>query len=212
MLKPFIVAIDGPAASGKGTLARKIAAHYHLHYLDTGLTYRSIAHALLQKGLSCDDEENAITYARDLDLNTLNPTLLSDHEIGKAASKIAVIPAVRDILTMKQRHFSQKFPRSVLDGRDTGTVVFPDADVKLYVTADIQIRAKRRYQEILKKGMQADYNKILADLKQRDERDITRKKNPLKPAQNAHLLDTSELSIEEVFAAACDFIDPFIKT
>ncbi|KEG21196.1 (d)CMP kinase [Bartonella bacilliformis] len=210
-MNPFVIAIDGPAASGKGTLARKIAAHYHFHHLDTGLTYRSVAYALLQQGLTYDDEKSAIAHAKKLDLNILNPNLLNAHAIGEAASKIATMPAIREILVAKQRDFIKIPPGSVLDGRDIGTVVCPDADIKFYVVANIQIRAKRRYQEILKRGEQADYQGILADLKQRDERDMTRQQSPLKSAENAHLLDTSELSIEEAFATACTLIDPLIK-
>ncbi len=206
-----MIAIDGPAASGKGTLARKIATHYHLHYLDTGLTYRGVAHALLQQKLALDDEKNALVYARELDFNTLNPALLSSHELGNAASKIAIIPTVRETLVAKQRNFAKILPGSVLDGRDIGTIVCPDADVKLYVLANVQIRAKRRYQEILKKGAQADYHEILVNLEQRDSRDITRKQSPLKQAKDAYLLDTSELSIEATFTVACALIDPIIK-
>ncbi|AQX30045.1 (d)CMP kinase [Bartonella schoenbuchensis] len=210
-MKPFIIAIDGPAASGKGTLARKIATHYHLYHLDTGLTYRGVAYVLLQQGLALDDETSAITYATKLDFNALDSNLLTSHEIGEAASKIATIPAVREILVAKQRNFAKTLPGSVLDGRDIGTVVCPDANIKFYVFANAQTRAKRRYQEILKKGAQADYHEILTNLKQRDKRDLTRKQSPLKPAKNAHLLDTSELSIEEALTAMCTFIDPVIK-
>ncbi|WP_102829881.1 (d)CMP kinase [Bartonella bovis] len=210
-MKPFVIAIDGPAASGKGTLARKIATHYRLHHLDTGLTYRGVAYVLLQQGLALDDETNAITFATKLDFKTLDSNLLSSHEIGEAASKIATIVTVREILVAKQRNFAKTLPGSVLDGRDIGTVVCPDANIKFYVFANAKIRAKRRYQEILKKGTQANYHEILANLKQRDRRDLTRKQSPLKPAKNAHLLDTSELSIEEALTAMCTFIDPIIK-
>ncbi len=206
-----MIAIDGPAASGKGTLARKIATHYHLHHLDTGLTYRGVAYALLQQKLPLNDEKSALVCAKELDFNTLNPVLLSSHELGEAASKIAINPAVRNILVEKQRGFAKILPGSVLDGRDIGTVVCPDADIKFYVLADVQIRAKRRYQEILEKGGQANYREILSDLEQRDSRDIMRKQSPLRPAKNTHLLDTSELSIEATFAIACAFIDPIIK-
>ncbi|OPB35892.1 (d)CMP kinase [Bartonella taylorii] len=211
-MKPFIIAIDGPAASGKGTLARKIATHYRLRHLDTGLTYRGVAQALLKQKLALDDEKSALACAKELDFNTLNLALLSSHELGEAASKIALIPTVREILVAKQRNFAKILPGSVLDGRDIGTVVCPDADIKLYVLANVQTRAKRRYQEILKIGAKADYHEILAQLEQRDKRDITRKHSPLKPAKNAHLLDTSELSIETTFAIARAFIDPIIKT
>ncbi|WP_396584066.1 (d)CMP kinase [Bartonella grahamii] len=210
-MKPFVIAIDGPAASGKGTLARKIAAHYRLRHLDTGLTYRSVAHTLLQQNLALNDEKNAIIYAKELDFNTLNPNLLSSHELGEAASKIAINPTVRKILVEKQRNFAKVLPGCVLDGRDIGTIVCPDADIKFYILANVQTRAKRRYQEILKKGVQGNYHEILAQLQQRDSRDITRKQSPLKPAKNAHLLDTSELSIEATFEIACSFIDPIIK-
>ncbi|UNE54324.1 (d)CMP kinase [Bartonella machadoae] len=210
-MKPFVIAIDGPAASGKGTLARKIAAHYHLHHLDTGLTYRAVAYALLQKKLPLEDEKSALACAIELDFSTLNPALLSSHQLGEAASKIALNPAIREVLVAKQRDFAHILPGSVLDGRDIGTVVCPNADIKFYVIANVQTRAKRRYQEILKKGIQADYHEILAQLEQRDNRDATRKQSPLKPAKNAHLLDTSELSIEATFAIACAFIDPIIK-
>ncbi len=206
-----MIAIDGPAASGKGTLARKIAAHYHLRHLDTGLTYRGVAHALLQKKWALNDEKEALACATELDFDTLNPILLSSHELGEAASKIAVMPTVRKVLVTKQRNFAKILPGSVLDGRDIGTIVCPEADIKFYVLANVQTRAKRRYQEILEKGAQADYHEILTQLEQRDNRDITRKQSPLKPAQNAHLLDTSELSIEATFAIACTFIDPIIK-
>ncbi|WP_332065302.1 (d)CMP kinase [Bartonella sp. CB189] len=210
-MKPFVIAIDGPAASGKGTLAHKIAEYYHLHHLDTGLTYRGVAYALLQKKLNINDKNSAIIYAKNIDFNTLNPAILSSHELGEAASKIALIPEVREILVAKQRSFAKTLPGSVLDGRDIGTIVCPDANIKFYVLANVQTRAKRRYQEILKKGYNADYNKILEDIKQRDNRDITRKQGSLKPAKNAHLLDTSELGIEATFVAACALINPIIN-
>ncbi|MET3588975.1 cytidylate kinase [Bartonella silvatica] len=210
-MKPFVIAIDGPAASGKGTLARKIAAHYHFHHLDTGLTYRGVAYALLQQKFALDDEKSALACAEEIDFNALNPALLSSHELGEAASKIALSPNVREILVTKQRDFAKTPPGSVLDGRDIGTVVCPDADIKFYIIADVKIRAKRRYQEILKRGLQADYHEILSELEQRDSRDMTRKQSPLKPATNALLLDTSELSIEATFAIACTFIDPVIN-
>ncbi|WP_407965571.1 (d)CMP kinase [Bartonella sp. C271] len=210
-MKPFIIAIDGPAASGKGTLANQIAAYYHLHHLDTGLTYRSVGYSLLKRNLPLDDHINAVAYAKELDLNALDPILLSSLDISEAASKIATIPTVREILVAKQRDFSKRLPGSVLDGRDIGTVVCPHADIKFYILANAQTRAKRRCQEILKKGGQANYHEILANLEQRDRRDMTRKYNPLKPAKNAHLLDTSELSIKEALKAACAFIDPLIK-
>lgn len=206
--KPFVIAIDGPAASGKGTLARKLALHYHLPHLDTGLTYRAVANALLQKALPLDDENVAISVAQSLDLSRLDPAELSSHAIGEAASKVAVMANLRKVLVAAQRQFSQMGVGAVLDGRDIGTIVCPDADVKLYILASPQARAERRYKEIIAKGGAADYADILADLERRDERDMNRAEGPLKPAADAHLLDTTKLSIEAAFAAACALIDP----
>jgi cytidylate kinase len=203
----MIIAIDGPAAAGKGTLSRRIAAEYGFHHLDTGLTYRATAKALLDARLPLDDEESAERMAREIDLLGLDRSVLSKHEIGEAASKIAVMPRVRRALVEAQRRFSTKAPGAVLDGRDIGTVVCPDASVKIYVTASPEVRARRRYGEILAAGGSADYAAIFADVKLRDERDMGRLDSPLKPAQDAHLLDTSEMSIEAAFQAAKAIID-----
>ncbi len=147
-----VIAIDGPAAAGKGTLSRKIAATYGFHPLDTGLTYRATAKALLDAGLPLDDEAVAEEVAREVDLGGLDRDVLSRHEIGEAASKIAVMSPVRKALVEAQRAFSQRSPGTVLDGRDIGTVVCPDALVKLYVTASPEVRAKRRYDEVVGRG------------------------------------------------------------
>jgi CMP/dCMP kinase len=203
----MIIAIDGPAAAGKGTLSRRIAEEYGFHHLDTGLTYRATAKALLDARLPLDNEEVAEKMAREVDLLGLDRHVLSKHEIGEAASKIAVMPRVRRALVAAQRQFSTKAPGVVLDGRDIGTVVCPDASVKLYVTASPKVRARRRYDEILSGGGNADYAAIFADVKLRDERDMGRVDSPLKPAQDAHLLDTSEMSIEAAFQAAKVIID-----
>ncbi|GHC66401.1 (d)CMP kinase [Limoniibacter endophyticus] len=203
----FVIAIDGPAASGKGTLARRLAAHYGLHHLDTGLSYRAVGHAMLKAGSDLSDEMQAIATARDVELAALDRDVLSAHAVGEAASKIAVIAQVRRILVEKQRAFSRKLPGTVLDGRDIGTVVCPEAPVKLYVTASAEVRAQRRYEEEISKGIVADFGRILADIKLRDERDMDRQDSPLKPAQDAYLLDTSKMSIEAAFSAACAIID-----
>jgi len=203
----FTIAIDGPAASGKGTLARKLAAHYGLHHLDTGLTYRAVARALLDAGLPLDNEAAAEQAAREVDLGTLDRETLSAHGVGEAASKIAVMSAVRRTLVEKQRAFAKTPPGAVLDGRDIGTVVCPDADVKLYVTASAAVRAERRWREILGQGGEADYETILADVERRDARDMARADSPLKPAGDAHLLDTSEMDIETAFRAARAIVD-----
>ncbi|MBZ7923974.1 (d)CMP kinase [Ensifer adhaerens] len=203
----FTIAIDGPAAAGKGTLSRQIAEAYGFHHLDTGLTYRATAKALLDAGLPLDDEAVAEKMARDVELAGLDRAVLSAHAIGEAASKIAVIPAVRRALVEAQRVFSQREPGTVLDGRDIGTVVCPDAPVKLYVTASPEVRARRRYDEIVGNGQPADYAAIFEDVKKRDERDMGRSDSPLRPAEDAHLLDTSEMSIEAAFQAAKTLID-----
>jgi len=208
----FIVAIDGPAAAGKGTLSRRIAEAYGFHHLDTGLTYRATAKALLDARLPLDDEAIAEQMAREVELAGLDRDILSAHAIGEAASRIAVMPAVRRALVEAQRAFSHKAPGAVLDGRDIGTVVCPQAQVKLYVTASPEVRAHRRYDEIRAKGVDADYDAIFADVKMRDERDMGRADSPLKPASDAHLLDTSEMSIEAAFQAAKAIIDAALKT
>ncbi|CDZ39977.1 Cytidylate kinase [Neorhizobium galegae bv. officinalis] len=207
----IVIAIDGPAAAGKGTLSRLIADAYGFHHLDTGLTYRATAKALLDAGLPLDNEEVAGKMAREVELAGLDRDILSAHAIGEAASKIAVMPSVRRALVEAQRAFSQRRPGTVLDGRDIGTVVCPDAPVKLYVTASADVRARRRYDEIVGKGGEADYGAIFADVKKRDERDMGRADSPLKPADDAHLLDTSEMSIEAAFRAAKTIIDAALK-
>lgn len=205
--RPFIIAIDGPAASGKGTLARLLAGHYHLPHLDTGLTYRAVAQAMIAAQIAPDDEAAAIEIAQRIDFSKLSPHILADHAIGEAASKIAVLPGLRKSLVEAQRRFAQTPPGAVLDGRDIGTVVCPDADIKLYIVADRAERARRRFSEIIAKGGSADYDEILADLTRRDERDMNRMQSPLKPADDAYLLDTTKLSIEAAFEAACQVID-----
>lgn len=210
--KAFIIAIDGPAASGKGTLARNLAAHYGFHHLDTGLTYRAVAKALIDQGLPLDDEAIATRVAQALDLKGLDRTVLSAHEIGEAASKVAVMPTVRSALVEAQRKFAENPPGTVLDGRDIGTVVCPDAPVKLYITASAEVRAERRYQEMRAKNTDADYNEVLDDLKRRDERDMNREASPLKPANDAHLIDTSKMDIEAAFLEAKTLIDTALRS
>jgi CMP/dCMP kinase len=205
------IAIDGPAAAGKGTLSRLIADIYGFHHLDTGLTYRAVAKALIDGRLALDDEAVAAGVARSIDLLGLDRSILSAHAIGEAASKIAVMPEVRRALVEAQRAFAQKPPGTVLDGRDIGTVVCPDADVKLYITASPEVRARRRHDEILAAGGQADFATVLADIERRDARDMGRADSPLKPAADAHLIDTSTMGIEAAFQAARDVIDAALK-
>lgn len=207
MTASLTIAIDGPAASGKGTLARRIADYYHLPHLDTGLTYRAVAHRLINEGRALDDAAQAIDAARQIDLGNLDKGPLSAHTVGEAASRIAVIPEVRRILVDKQRAFARRDGGAVLDGRDIGTVVCPDAEVKLYVVASPETRAGRRLRDIEDRGGHADLAEILADIRRRDERDMTRADSPLRPAADAHLLDTTEMSIEAAFQAARRVID-----
>lgn len=207
----FTIAIDGPAAAGKGTLSRRISEIYGFHHLDTGLTYRATAKALLDAGLPLDDEAVAEKVALELDLAGLDRSVLSRHDIGEAASKIAVMTRVRRALVKAQQRFAAREPGTVLDGRDIGTVVCPDAPVKLYVTASADVRARRRYDEILANGGEADYDAIFTEVRQRDERDMGRADSPLKPAEDAHLLDTSEMSIEAAFQAARAIIDAALR-
>ena len=203
----LLIAIDGPAASGKGTLSRRLADYYHLPHLDTGLTYRAVAHRLITHGLPLDNASAAATAARQIDLANLDKHALSAHAVGDAASRVAVISEVRRILVEKQRAFARQPGGAVLDGRDIGTVVCPDADVKLYVTATPEVRAARRVRDIEGRGGQADHAAILADIVKRDERDMGRADSPLRPAADAHLLDTSNMSIEAAFQAARTIVD-----
>lgn len=205
------IAIDGPAAAGKGTLSRRIADAYGFFHLDTGLTYRAVAKAMLDQGLALDDEAQAADAARRLDLSRLDRAVLSEHAIGEAASRIAVMPDMRRELVEAQRRFARREPGAVLDGRDIGTVVCPDADVKLYVTASPEIRAQRRLDEIRASGGEGDLDTVLADLVRRDARDMGRADSPLKPAADAHLIDTSEMGIEAAFQAAKMIIDARLK-
>lgn len=206
MTKALIIAIDGPAASGKGTLARRLAEHYELPHLDTGLTYRAVGHALLQSGLPLDREELAEVVAENLNLANLERDVLSDHEIGEAASKIAVMSGVRRILVEQQRKYARSGAGAVLDGRDIGTVVCPDANVKLFITASPEARARRRHKEVDEKSGGASYETILADIIKRDERDMGRADSPLRPADDAHLIDTTEMSIEAAFQTALELV------
>lgn len=207
----MLIAIDGPAASGKGTLARRLAARLGYHHLDTGLTYRAVAHALMQAGLPLDDEALAETVAENIDLGSLDADVLSAHGIGEAASRVAVMPRVRAALVAAQRDFASRPPGAVLDGRDIGTVVCPDAAVKLYVTASPETRAGRRHAEILSKGGKAELADILADIEKRDARDTGRADSPLRPAADAYLIDTTAMDIETAFATALSLVEAALR-
>jgi len=203
----MIIAIDGPAASGKGTLARKVAQRYGYHYLDTGSLYRGVAWKLCQAGLHPDNEDAARLAAESLDMNGIGDRDLRSDEIGEAASIVAAMAPVRTAVLEFQRRFASQAPGAVLDGRDIGTVVCPEAEVKIYVEAEAKTRAKRRFLELKAAGHKVKESSVLADIKARDARDLSRELSPLKPAEDAHLLDTTKLSIEAAFEAACTIID-----
>jgi CMP/dCMP kinase len=203
----MIIAIDGPAASGKGTIAKQIANVYGLHHLDTGLIYRAVAKAVLDAGYSPDDTGRAIAAAVALDPTKFNEKSLKAQPITEAASVVAAIPEVRQALMNFQRQFATKPPGAVLDGRDIGTIIAPGADVKLFVVATPEVRAKRRTLELQAKGEPVDEQEVLADLLRRDERDSRRTAAPLKAAPDAHLLDTTHLSIDAAFRAAVEIIE-----
>lgn len=203
----LVIAVDGPAASGKGTLARRLAAHYRLPYLDTGLLYRMVARAMLDAGLRLDDAEAAAATAAGFDEAAFDEAGLRGREIGEAASVVAAIPAVRRALIDRQRDFAAAPAGAVLDGRDIGTVICPDARVKLFVTATPEVRAARRHKELAGRGEAAAFEGILADIRRRDARDSGRGDAPLKAAEDAILLDTSALGVDEAFAAALSIVE-----
>jgi cytidylate kinase len=203
----MIIAIDGPAASGKGTLGKRLAAHYGLRHLDTGLLYRAVARALLDAGQRLDDSAQAAAAARSLRPDELDEATLKGHAAGEAASVVSAIPEVRAALLQLQRDFAAAPPGAVLDGRDIGTVVCPRADVKIFVTAAAPVRALRRTLELRAQGQSADESEILADISRRDARDRSRPLAPLKPAPDAHILDTSDLDIEAVLRSAIAIVE-----
>ena len=202
----MIIAIDGPAASGKGTLAKRIADHLGYHCLDTGLLYRAVARDVVRMGFQTGDPWAALAAARSLDPATLCDDHLRGAEAGDAASVVAKIPDVRRALLAYQRAFAGQEPGAVLDGRDIGTVICPEAGVKIYVTATPEERARRRFLELQKRGDPLSYDCVLADIRLRDDRDQNRTAAPLKPAADAVLLDTTELDIETAFDTAVGLI------
>ncbi|MBF0373313.1 MAG: (d)CMP kinase [Alphaproteobacteria bacterium] len=206
----LLLAIDGPAASGKGTLARRLAAELGLAYLDTGLLYRAVGMAVLRRGLDPSDPTAAETEARALSPNALDDADLRCDAAAVAASKVAAIPAVRAALLEFQREFAKHPPGgargAILDGRDIGTVVCPDADAKLFVTASLRKRADRRVKELRERGVETIHERVLQDMKDRDARDSQRSVAPLVPAEDAFVLDTTLLDADAAFAAALKHI------
>ena len=195
----MIVTIDGPAASGKGTLARRLGEALGVPVLDTGLLYRSVADRMLRTGQPLDDPVAALEAARTVSLSALDRDSLSRAGLGEAASRVAAMPEVRAALLKLQQDFARSPGGAVLDGRDTGTVIAPEADVKIFVVASPEVRAVRRFRELAGRGEAVAYEQVLADIRRRDERDAERAAAPLKPAPDAVLLDTTELDIEAAF-------------
>ena len=198
--KAFTIAIDGPAAAGKGTISKAVAAHFGFGHLDTGLLYRAVGAKVLL-GME------PLDAARKLISADLDSTDLRTPEVAQAASRVAVIAEVRAALVDFQRSFARRAGGAVLDGRDIGTVICPEAEAKLFVTASPEVRATRRYNELAAKGEAESYNQVLADVLERDARDRDRVEAPLKPAEDAVLLDTSDLSIEDAVAAAIQAVN-----
>lgn len=197
----LLIAIDGPAASGKGTLARRIARHFGLPHLDTGLLYRAVGWLAATRGL------DPVAAAAGLTTADLAEPALRGDEAGQAASKVAAIPEVRANLLKFQKDFAQQAPGAVLDGRDIGTVICPDAPVKLFVTASLEARADRRYRELRERGVETIRPRVLAEMAERDRRDSERAAAPMKAAPDAYLLDTSDMDADAAFAAAVAFIE-----
>jgi CMP/dCMP kinase len=206
----MIIAVDGPAASGKGTLARRLARHFNLGHLDTGKLYRAAARRALESGGDPADPAVAEAAAKAVRAADLGDPRLDDEAVARAASVVAAIPAVRQALFAFQRDFARHPPGgaagAVLDGRDIGTVICPDADAKLFITAGIEARAARRCKELRDSGKAAIYEAVLQDMKDRDARDSQRRAAPMVPAGDAFVLDTTSLDADAAFAAALDFI------
>ena len=203
----MIIAIDGPAASGKGTLGKRLAAHYGFRHLDTGLIYRAVARAVLAAGKLADDKAAAIEAAQALDPEHFEEPNLKSQAVGEAASIVSAVPEVRAALLTFQRDFAAKPPGAVLDGRDIGTVICPQADVKIFVTAAPEARARRRALELRAAGRDLSEADVLADIRGRDERDMHRAAAPLRQADDAVLLDTTDLDIDAAVRAAIDIVE-----
>jgi cytidylate kinase len=206
----LVIAVDGPAASGKGTLARRLAAHLGYAYLDTGLIYRAVGLALIRQNLNEADPDAALRAARDLSPDDLNDPRLRSDDVAGMASQVAALPEVRAALIDYQRQFARQPPGRakgvVLDGRDIGTIICPHADVKIFVDASVETRANRRVKELRERGVTAIYARVLQDMKERDARDRSRSAAPMVPAEDAYSLDTTNLDADAAFSEALEFI------
>jgi CMP/dCMP kinase len=208
----MIITVDGPSAAGKGTIARAVATHLGYHFLDTGSLYRMVGLAMLNAGKTADDVKAAVGFANSLEPSKIADRDLRTETVAAMASEVAAIPEVRTALLEFQRQFAKRQPGAVLDGRDIGTVVCPDADLKFFVTASTQVRATRRRAELKTFGINADYETVLDDIMARDERDANRASAPTKQADDAIMIDTSELDREEVIAAVMGVIADHMGT
>jgi cytidylate kinase len=216
----LIIAIDGPAGSGKSTVAKELSKKLGFTYIDTGAMYRAVAYKVKQEGVNPENPEEVIRVLKEIEIKLLpsdsgtkvilNGEDISDkirtEEIGKIASKIARHSKVRKILVQKQREMGEKAGNAVIEGRDTGTVIFPDADIKIFMTASPEIRAKRRWKELRSRGIKIEFDQILKEVKERDYLDQTREDSPLKPAEDAVIIDTSDKSIDQVINQILELI------
>jgi cytidylate kinase len=203
----MIIAIDGPAAAGKGTIAARLADHYSLPYLDTGLLYRAVGRDAVARNVDLDDAVATGRVASALDPATLSDPTLRGHQAGEIASRVGVHAPVRAALLTFQRDFAHRAQGAVLDGRDIGTAVVPEADVKIFVTAAAETRARRRTDELVAKGRDIEFSRVLHEILERDARDAGRATAPLAKATDAHLLDTTDMDIETAFRAAVDIVE-----
>ena len=209
--KAVVIAVDGPAASGKGTIARALAKHFGLPHMDTGLLYRAVALKLWRWGGDAANEFEALRACDDLGFDPDDAELRSE-PVSRIASRISSYSSVRDALLERQRDFASQEGGAVLDGRDIGTIIAPAADAKLFVTASAEVRAQRRVRELLERGMPGHYDDVLVDIRARDERDANRLVAPLRQAEDAMLLDTSELGIDEAIAEAIRLVSERVDT
>lgn len=209
--RPVVIAVDGPAASGKGTLGRRLAARFGYAYLDTGLLYRAVAWKVLSAGGDPGEADRAQAAARAIGADDLAPAALREDRVANAAGVVAANPAVREALVAYQRGFAARppdaAPGAVIDGRDIGTVICPDADHKIFVDADLKVRARRRLKELQERGVDSIYSRVLRDMKERDDRDRNRPVAPLVPAEDAFVLDTTSLDADAALALAIGFIE-----
>ncbi len=203
----MIIALDGPAASGKGTLSKKLASEFGLPYLDTGLLYRAVGYQALQQNIQSDALYDLEKIAEKIELEAIDHTELRSSEVAQMASKIASIPQVREALVKAQRNFANQAKGAILDGRDIGTVIAPQANYKFYITASPEVRAERRHKDLVKSNEAISFDDVLKDIKERDARDQNRKTAPAKQAEDAHLIDTTNLCIEEAYSAVMSIIN-----